>query len=132
MGARFPDDTVFATDGAGNVDVASLDATGEVRAGSFVGDTIRVATADQNVVLTDADHLVTFSTTGAGSRTISATALTPGKVIHLAMTAQSTGTYTCTVDEGTLTFDAADESATVIAITASTFRVICLRGATIV
>jgi hypothetical protein len=121
MAASFPDDSVFETDGSGNVTLASVTATG-----------VRAVTADTNAVLTNTDHLVTFSTTGAGTRTITATALTPGKVIHLAMTAQSTGTYTCTVDEGTLTFDAADECATVIAITASTFRVLALRGATIV
>lgn len=126
-----PDDSVLESDGAGALTVASIAASGQLRGAAVTATGVRAVTADTNAVLTDADHFVTFSTTGAGSRTISATALTPGKVVHLAMTAQSTGTYTCTVDEGTLTFDAADEFATVIAITASTFRVVSLRGATI-
>lgn len=120
MAASFPDDSVFATDGSGNVSCASVTCSG-----------VRAVTADTNAVLTDDDHLVTFSTTGAGSRTITATALTPGKVIHLCATAISTGTYAIVTDEGTVTFDAADEFATVIAITASTFRVVSLRGATL-
>lgn len=122
MAASFPDDSVFATDGSGNVSCASVTCSG-----------VRVVAADTAAItLTDDDHVVYFSTTGAGSHTIAATALTPGKVIHLCATAISTGTYALTTIEGTLTFNAANEMATVIAVTASTFRVVSLQGATIV
>lgn len=91
---------------------------------------VRTATADAAVVIANTDHYVLISTTGAGTNAITET-MDDGQVVHISMTAQATGTYEMTVNEGTLTFNAADESATIIH-DGTDVRVMALRGATIV
>lgn len=118
------DDPVLESDGSGNL-IANSVTKGEPR----------VVDADtEAIVLTDADEVVMFSTTGALAGTIAFAGATPGKMVTLIMTARNTGDYTMTVVGAatTLTFNAAHETAVVMAVTASTARVISLNGATVV
>jgi len=78
----------------------------------------------------DALGLVLFSTTGAGDVTITRSTLTVGKLVTLCMTAFTTGIYELVCAEGTLTFNAADECATVF-WDGTDMRVASLNGATV-
>lgn len=110
--------------------------------------TIRGATgaieADQDEIAGAADAAVAItgsvlrvqlnSSTGAKSITTDTSgtdAVWDGQVVAIFAPTVSGGSYTLAVDEGTLTFDAADEAA-VIQRVGSVWRVRSLRGATIV
>lgn len=58
-------------------------------------------------------------------------AVLDGQQVFIVATTLSGGSYTLVVDEGTLTFDAVDEAA-LVERTGSVWRVVSLRGATIV
>lgn len=130
-------DTGVVTFTAANLDVPdeSIDSEHYVDGSidpEHLANPVRTVAADTaTIAVANTDHLILFSTTGAGSNTIDFTAMDDGQVVYLVMTAQSTGTYTGTVDGGTLTFNAADEAAVVIN-DGTAIRVMSLQGATVV
>lgn len=68
---------------------------------------------------------------GSGAKSITTTSSKDGQRISIFAPTVSGGSYTLAVDEGTLTFDAADEAALIERV-GSAWRVLSLRGATIV
>jgi hypothetical protein len=95
---------------------------------------VRTVAADGAVALVAADAfgVVHFSSTSGGSPVVmTRSTLTAGRPVILTMTAFDTNAYTMAVDTGTLTFNAADESATVY-WDGTAMRVAALNGATVV
>ena len=93
----------------------------------------RVVAADGDVTLEkeDADGTVFMSSAGGAAGTLSDGGMLDGQKVTLVMTAFNTNSYTLAVSGGTLTFDAANESATIVS-DGTTLFVTCLQGATIV
>lgn len=94
----------------------------------------RVIAADAGVTLGAYDKLITISSTSAPAKVIvPIVADFIAGPITITMTARTAGSYTMAVVGGTLTFDAANETATVISNPVSdTWTVTSLVGATIV
>ena len=95
---------------------------------------VRTVTADTDITLTETDALgtVLFSTTSGGSgNTITVGTLPAGRAVVLKMTARDTNDYTMSVSGGgTLTFDDAGETATIVH-DGTDVHVVALNGATI-
>lgn len=104
--------------------------------GALILDNDQIAgTADQAVEIVGGVTRITLnSTTGAKAITTDTSgsnAVLDGQRVFIVAPTVSGGSYTLVVDEGTLTFDAADEAALIERV-GSVWRVISLRGATIV
>ena len=82
------------------------------------------------LALLTSDSCVLFSSINTGAIVISET-LADGQICALHMTAFDTDDYTMVVEGGTLTFNAADESA-LVQHDGTTVRVLSLNGATVV
>jgi hypothetical protein len=76
------------------------------------------------------DAHIEFSSNGGGAVAMTET-MTEGQMVTLVMTAFDTDDYTLAVGGGTLTFNAANEAATIV-LDSSVVRVVGLAGATIV
>lgn len=113
------DDSVLSSDGAGALTVAT------------VNKAVRTLTADATLAIGPTDGIILISSAGGSAPGATTETMADGQEVTIAMTAFNTNAYTVTVDEGTLTFNAADECATVFH-DGTALRVKCLRGATIV
>jgi hypothetical protein len=88
--------------------------------------------ANANGVITDTLDRLILESTSAATPSITTTSAHEGQVVSIYLiTESSTGTYTMTVAEGTLTFAAVDDAAVIERVDGE-WRVRSLRGATIV
>ena len=95
---------------------------------------ITTVASDATYTLKPLDNYILISST-AGTKAISLPVTTSIQRVTISMTANTGGSYTVSVVEGTLTFDATGETATIISVPtvgSTTWRVESLRGATIV
>ncbi len=92
---------------------------------------ITTNTAGAALALTDDHNVVHFSSNAGGAVLMTNASVATGQRIVLTMTAFDTDAYTLVVQGGTLTFDAADETAEVY-YDGTVFRVLSLNGATVV
>lgn len=88
---------------------------------------------DGAVAILDTTNAIYLADSTVGTKVIATTSSYPGQVIPIRLVLNSGGSYTLVVSEGTLTFDAAGESAVVVRnIADDAWNVLDLNGATIV
>jgi hypothetical protein len=95
---------------------------------------ITTVAADAVYTIKPLDNYILISSTAA-VKAITLPVTTSIQRVTISMAANAGGSYTAAVVEGTLTFDAIDETATIISVPtvgSTTWRVESLRGATIV
>lgn len=97
----------------------------------YVFNEFTSTTNNAAVAITDVLDRIVLPPSTTGAKTITTTSAREGQRISIFAPTVSGGSYTLAVNEGTLTFDAADETALVEYVNAE-WRVIALRGATIV
>lgn len=92
-----------------------------------------VVTAGTNYTIQPADKLVKISTTGAGDRTITFPVRTYVQQVTVWMTAFNTAAYTAAVSQGTVTWNAANETATFVSSGdgTNTWTILALQGASV-
>lgn len=99
--------------------------------GASVSCRPRTNTADATLAITEDDAYILISSAGGSAPGTTTTSMRAGQRCLIQMTAFNTNAYTVAVDEGALTFNAADESAEIV-YDGTAVRVVSLRGATIV
>lgn len=95
----------------------------------------RTLAADGDLVIGPDDSCILISSAGGAAPAATTSSPRSGQIVALHMTAFNTNAYTMTVENGgatgTLTFNAADESA-LIQYDGTAWRVLSLNGATVV
>jgi len=91
-------------------------------------------TLDSDYTVKPYDKYIVLSSTAATTKTLTLPTMNSVQVINIRMNARVAGEYVATVTGGTLTFNAASESAQIISnpITGLGWQVISLNGATVV